>query len=335
MFGTGGNTALKVIVVMGVLAFGLLLLVAVGLNKALKPNERERVSRAPAYTTPFDANRAFRDLEQIVGFGPRPPGSEAQAKLRAYVKREVAQAGLRVREHRFEAETPLGPREMVNVVAVVQGARPGIILLGNHYDTKHFEDFAFAGANDGGSSTAWMLEMARALGPSREGRSLWLVWFDGEEAFAERPATDGLYGSRAFVEHLHETGELEQVAAMINVDMIGDCYLRILRDGDAPDWLSNVVWEMAHRIGYRMHFSDMMLDVQGGHLPFRRAGVPSLAVIDFSYGGSPLEHRKNWHTANDTLDKVCPKSLQAVAGVIYHSLAGIEGYLDTAGGGRE
>ena len=318
---------MKFIVIAGLLVFVLLMVLSFVTKKSLKPNERERVL-IRAKHSPFDRNRACRDLETIVGFGPRPPGSEALAALRRYLKRELAACGVTFREHAFQADTPQGKRTMVNLVAMVEGTHSGVILLGNHYDTKYFADMDFVGANDGGSTTAWMLEMARALGRTRTGRSLWLTWFDGEEAFETWSKTDGLYGSRAFIEHLRETDELDQVEAMINVDMIGDCYLRILRDRKAAPWLEGIVWDTAQQLGYRNHFGRLALSIEDDHIPFREAGIPALELIDFSYGGSILEHRKNWHTERDTLDKVCAESLQAVADVIYHALPAIDGHLD-------
>ena len=330
---TGGNTALKVIPVVGVLALLMLWLMSVALKRNLKPNEAQRPSVARPQS-PFDAQRAWNDLETIVGFGPRPAGSEAAEQTREYLRRHLRAAGLRVREQSFEAETPLGTREMVNLVGIVEGTRRGAIVLGNHYDTKHFEDFAFVGANDGGSTTAWMLEMARVLGARRDGRSIWLAWFDGEESFGKWSETDGLYGSRAFVAHLTETDELAHVAAMINVDMIGDCYLGVHRDRQAPAWLASIVWDTAERLGYDKHFLRQARTIEDDHLPFRRAGVPTLELIDFSYGGSLVEHGKLWHTAEDTLDHVCRESLQVVGDVLYYALPAVDVALDRQGSPR-
>lgn len=215
---------------------------------------------------------------------------------------------------------------MTNLVGVVQGTLPGLILLSNHYDTKYFPEFTFVGANDGGSTTAWMLEMARSLGPQREGRTIWLCFFDGEEAFQEWTETDSLYGSRAFVQHLAETGEAAQVRAIINVDMIGDCRLGIFKDPGAPAWLQDAVWEQAKRLGYGKAFLLSGRNIQDDHIPFRRAGIPALELIDFEYGGSAVAHQNTWHTARDTLDKVCAASLQAVGDVIYHALPVIESH---------
>lgn len=322
-----GNTALKVIVAGGVTAFVLLLLFSAGLHRMVFPDKTQIPKQGGAHS-PFDGQRAYADLEKICALGPRPPGSPEAEGLRALIREELGKVGIPVKEYPFEAETPLGKRRMVNVVGTVQGSQSGVILLGNHYDTKYFPDFRFVGANDGGSTTAWMIEMARALGPRREGRSVWLVWFDGEEAFKDWTDTDSLYGSREFVRTLRLQGKLKTVDAMINVDMIGDKYLGIARDSGAPGWLSNIVWTTAASQGYSGHFLSQSNTVQDDHMPFRLAGVPALELIDFEYGGSRLDHSNLWHTANDTIDHVSADSLQVVGDVIYDALPGIDTYLD-------
>jgi Zn-dependent M28 family amino/carboxypeptidase len=283
---------------------------------------------APGASSPFDGERAYTDLARIVAIGPRVPGTEGSAKVQTLIRDELKLAGLDVWEQTFTASTPLGPRSMTNLVGVVQGTQPGLILLTNHYDTKYFPEFVFVGANDGGSTTAWMLEMARTLGPQREGCTVWLCFLDGEEAFQTWTETDSLYGSRAFVRRLIETGEVAQVKAVVNVDMIGDCKLGIYKDPDAPEWLEEAVWAQAGRLGYDKAFLLTGRRIEDDHIPFRRAGLPALELIDFEYGGSAAAHQNTWHTSRDTLDKVCAGSLQAVGDVIYHALPVIESHVE-------
>jgi glutaminyl-peptide cyclotransferase len=325
--GGEGTSAVKVIVVLGVIAFVLLLILAAGIRQLTNRDESQAVGEVKAQS-PFDGQRAYADLETVVGFGPRPSGSEALERLRDFIRGELSAAGLEVREHAFTGQTPLGPIGMVNLYGVVEGDKPGVIILSNHYETKYFPDFEFVGANDGGSTTAWMLEMARTLGPTRSGRTIWLTFFDGEEAFADWSKTDSLYGSRAFVQRLQETGEFEQLAAVINVDMIGDCYLGINRDPDAPHWLIGPLWNTASELGYERHFQRSGRAIEDDHIPFREAGASAVNLIDFSYGGTMLDHQRNWHTPRDTLDLCCAGSLQVVGDVIYHALPELEAQLD-------
>ncbi len=328
--GRAGNTGIRVIVFLGMGTLLFLILMSYGLKQSFKPRENTRVPAAAAQS-PFDADRAWADLEHIVGLGPRPSGSEAMTTQQQYILRSLKKAGLETRQQNFDAETPRGTLPMVNIWGVVRGTRPGVIVLSNHYDTKYLPNIDFVGANDGASTTAWMLEMARCFGAERDGRTLWLVFFDGEEAQADWSKTDSLYGSRHMVKTLRETGELATIDALINVDMIGDCYLSISKDGGAPPWLSEIVWNTAARYDYEAHFGSFPAGIEDDHIPFREAAIPALELIDFSYGGSQLDHKKNWHTAEDRLDKLCPGSLRAVGDVIYHAIVVIDGQLDTIG----
>lgn len=324
---SAGQATLLVVLLLGLAGLALALLGGIAVWK-WTARDPSQIAQAATAKSPFDGKRAFADLERIVAIGPRPSGSPELEQLREMIRRELTAAGLSVWEHAFEANTPIGKIPMVNLVGVVQGTTPGIIVLGNHYETKLFTTFRFVGANDAGSSTAWMIEMARALGPRRTGRTVWLCFFDGEEAFVNWSEQDSLYGSRAFVEHLRSRGELSRIAAMINVDMIGDRYLGIYRDRSAPTWLNNLIWTRARALGYEAHFLPQSHNVQDDHVPFRRAGVPAIVIIDFVYGGSILDHNRTWHTANDTLDKVCADSLQVVGDVLYHALGDIDAHPD-------
>ncbi|MEX2016388.1 MAG: M28 family peptidase [Candidatus Hydrogenedentales bacterium] len=283
-------------------------------------------------TSPFDGSRAYRDLEALVAMGPRVPGTEASRQAQAYIRRELEQAGLTVHEHAFQAKTPKGARAMANLYGVVEGNEPGVILLSTHYDTKYMPDIQFVGANDGGSTTAWLIEMARVLGPEREGKTVWLVFYDGEEAFVEWTEDDSLYGSRAFVEHLRDKDLLETVEAAVNVDMIGDCELGVFKDAGALKWLEDAVWETAHELEHDDLFLPRPLSLEDDHVPLRDAGVPSMNLIDFHYGGGVNAHRQNWHTSRDTIDKVCAESLKVVGDVIWHALPKIERALDSQDG---
>src|SRR5467141_3020123 len=133
------------IVMAGVVAYGL-----------------QRTPPPALKNSPFNEQRADTDLRTIVGFGPRPAGSEAITKTRNYIVSELQKAGLKAQLDEFDARTPRGFRHMVNIRAVRPGAKPTLIALTGHYDTKLFDNIRFVGASDGGSSAAWLLEFARA-----------------------------------------------------------------------------------------------------------------------------------------------------------------------------
>jgi Zn-dependent M28 family amino/carboxypeptidase len=238
---------------------------------------------------------------------------------------QLRKIGVMAQVQAFTADTPHGRLGMANVVAVLPGRRPDAILLGGHYDTKWFRDIRFVGANDGGSSAAFLLELARVLaaGGKRE-YTYRIAFFDGEEARETWTAVDSLYGSRHMVADLTRTGRLPR--AMLLVDMIGDRDLAIRPEAFSTPALTEIVWASARRLGRARHFLDGAIAVEDDHAPFLRAGVPAVLLIDFDY--------PPWHTAEDTLDKVSADSLQIVGDVVVDALPRIEDWLGRTPGGR-
>jgi Zn-dependent M28 family amino/carboxypeptidase len=286
------------------------------------------VSAAPAPADPaaarFDGAAALRHLERLVAIGPRPAGTPAGARTREYITAELKRAGVQVRTEAFDAQTPDGRVPMANVIGVLPGRRPDVIAVAGHYDTKVFHEFRFVGANDGGSSTALLLELARALAARPRGYTYWIVFFDGEEARRSWTATDSLYGSRRMAAELARRGAMPR--ALILADMIGDRDLNIRREAHSTPWLTDLIWASAHRLGHGAHFLPDAIAVEDDHAPFLRAGVPAALLIDFEYGP--------WHTAEDTLDKVSARSLQIVGDVLLDALPAVEERLGTPAPGK-
>jgi len=267
-------------------------------------------------SSPFSEARADRDLRTIVGFGPRPAGSEALAKARSYIVSELSKVGLKPQLDEFDARTPKGFRHMVNIRAMRPGLKPTIIALTGHYDTKVFDRFSFTGANDGGSSTAWLLEFARAAERLKLENTLEFVFFDGEEAVVEWTDEDSVYGSRHDVDRRYRDRKLNDLKAMILVDMIGDRNLNIRQERQSTSWLKNLIWDTAHSMGYTKEFPNEQIEISDDHVPYLKAAIPSADLIDFDY---PC-----WHQACDTLDKVSAHSLKIVGDVVYFSLPEID-----------
>jgi Zn-dependent M28 family amino/carboxypeptidase len=281
------------------------------------------VSGAPG----FDAGRAFEHIRQLTAIGPRPPGSPGSAAARRYITGELTKAGIAAREQTFQAATPLGPIPMANVIGVIEGASRERILLGGHYDTKLFRQFRFVGANDGGSSTAILLELGRVLKARRNPFTIELVFFDGEEALVDWTGTDHTYGSRHYVAEARRGGTLAGIRALILFDMIADRDLTIRRESYSTDWLTDLIWASARRLGHGRAFLDERLAVEDDHKPFIEAGVPAVNVIDLEYAV--------WHTPRDTIDQVSARSIQTVADVFLDALPRIEAKLRENRGDRK
>jgi glutaminyl-peptide cyclotransferase len=268
----------------------------------------------------FDGGRAYEDVRQMVAIGPRPSGSPGIQQTRDYIKKQLAAAGLKAEELPFEAATPLGPIHMVNLRATLPGQAQnrGRIVIGGHYDTKLSHQFPFVGASDGGSSAAFLLELARALKGRANPLPIELLFLDGEEAVVEWQGTDHTYGSRHYVQEAQRAGTIKDIRAFILVDMIGDRDLDIRREQNSTRWLTDAIWNAARRLG-RPEFLDETTPIEDDHLEFLAAGVPSVDIIDLDYSA--------WHKPEDRLDRVAAGSLQAVGDVLIAGLPAIEARL--------
>jgi glutaminyl-peptide cyclotransferase len=273
------------------------------------------VLQAPAVPR-FDSNRAWEHLRQLVTLGPRPAGSPAIESSRRYIKGQLAAAGITVTDQAWDDQTPLGAVHLVNLVATIPGASKNRIVIAGHYDTKRFRDFTFVGANDGGSSAAFLLEIARVLKARGNALTVELLFLDGEEAVVEWQGNDHTYGSRHYVETAKRNGSLASLKAMVLVDMIADRDLRIKRDLNSTPWLTNIVWDAAKQQKLTAYFPSESTQIEDDHLPFLQAGVPSVDIIDLEY--------PPWHTAGDNLDAVSARSLQVVGDVVLAALPQIE-----------
>jgi Peptidase family M28 len=265
----------------------------------------------------FDGKRALEHVRQLVAVGPRVAGSPGAQQARDYITSQIKGLGLQVREQPFEARTPLGPTKMVNLRVVLPGRESsGRLIVAGHYDTKLFKEFQFVGANDGGSSTAFLIELARVLKDRPRALAIELLFLDGEEAVIDwHKDDDNTYGSRYYVEAASRDGTLKEIRALVLVDMIGDRDLRIMRESFSTPWLTDIVWSAARRLG-KGAFVAEEIEIEDDHLPFLRAGVPAVDIIDLDYPA--------WHTADDTLDKLSPDSLQLVGDVVLAALPAIE-----------
>lgn len=284
----------------------------------------------PAQPRPaFDGARAFEHVKRMVETGPRPAGSAELKQTRDYIIKELNAAGLKVTADEFTAQTPQGPRQMANVTAELTGKSPAVVIVASHYDTKPVKEFRFVGANDGGSSTGALIEIARALKASgREPEfTYWFAFFDGEEAFCKewndcsKPGQpDNTYGSRRYVARLREQNELPRVRALVLLDMIGYKNLSLPREGYSTRWLTDIVWETARSLGHGQYFPQREEFAEDDHFAFLRAGVPSVNLIQLS----DYIDAGYWHTEQDTLDKISQQSLQIVGEVVLASLPRIE-----------
>jgi glutaminyl-peptide cyclotransferase len=265
----------------------------------------------------FDGKRAFADLEAQVAIGQRPAGSEASRETAALIAQRLRDAGA--------PEVGI-QRPHLNVVGRIPGSEPGAIVLGAHHDTKDGVGMGFEGANDGASGVAVVLELARALAPRVDGQSVHLALFDAEEPRGERDfLADGLRGSRQYVDYMRRGGEqgsppLDEIEAMILFDLVGDCSLQIPYEPNSDRVLYEQVAANADEVdGDAAPFEGEASAIFDDHVPFVEAGIPAVDLIDFSFGPGPSPGEW-WHSTEDTLDKVCPESLDAVGEAVLRAI---------------
>jgi len=253
----------------------------------------------------FNGARALDYAREFVAIGPRWVGSPGHAKAEEYLRAHFKADKLE--EDAFTANTPIGLVSLRNFIVRFPGKKDGAIVLGTHYETNYpLKNINFVGANDGGSTTGLLLAIADQLrGKTLDGYSVWLVFFDGEEAFQTWSASDSTYGSRHLAAKWGHDGTLGKIKAFLLADMIGDKDLDIQRETRSTDWLVDLVRQAAKKYGDERYFFQREEPVDDDHLPFVQRGVPSIDVIDLDYGPNNSYH----HTAQDTMDKISAKSL--------------------------
>ncbi len=275
----------------------------------------------PARAQHFDGARALQYTREFVSIGPRWPTSPGHLKAEAFLHSHLQHDQLE--EDTFIANTPIGPVSMRNFIVRFPGKKDGVIVLGTHYETNYpLRKIDFVGANDGGSTTGLLLALADhfreevARNKQLDGYSVWLVFFDGEEAIQTWSQSDSTYGSRHLAARWGGDGTLKRIKAFILADMIGDKDLDIQRESNSTGWLVAIVRAAAHKYGYDKFFFARDEAVEDDHLPFLNRNVPSVDVIDLDYGPGNSYH----HTAQDTLDKVSAHSLTIDGDVFLESI---------------
>jgi len=259
----------------------------------------------PSNPITFDGSIAMKYIERQIEFGPRIPGSASSASMIDFVKKEMEFSGWIVENQNFIFDQ----ENLTNVIAKSSNNPPKIII-GTHYDTRALSDNELsqslkqtpvAGANDGASGTAVLLELGRTL--SREELDIWLVFFDAEDQ-GNLGNWEWSIGAQYFVDQLNFQPEY-----VIIIDMIGDTNLEIYKENNSTASLVDTIWFEAEKLGYQSYFiQDYKYSIIDDHLPFINKGIPTCLIIDLDY--------PYWHTTNDKLDKVSCQSLEIVGDVL-------------------
>ena len=276
----------------------------------------------PARPLIVDGERAIGYIKDIIAFGPRHAGTEGLEKTRTYIAGKLESFGLKPKRHDFTAYTPspdLKQVPMANISVDIEGPGDKKILLGGHFDGKIIKGVNFKGANDGGSSTALLLEIARYFSNRTPPCGLRIVFFDGEEAIVKWNDSDSLYGSKNMATEMKVKGEEKAFQAALIVDMIGDARLAITNELSSTPWVFNSVKKTAIRLGYKDVFKGPRAHILDDHSPFQQIGIPGAVLIDLKFGPGWTSN-SYWHTEKDDIDKISPKSIETVGHIVVESL---------------
>jgi len=271
----------------------------------------------------FDGARAYEYARQFAAIGPRWPTGPGHIKAQEFLRTHFAHDQLE--QDTFTADTPIGPVPLCNFIVRFPGRKAGAVVLGSHYETNYpLRNINFVGANDGAATTGLLMaiadrlraEAAQSRDKKLDGYSVWLVFFDGEEAIQSWSRSDSTYGSRHLAAKWGRDGTLNQIKAFLLADMIGDKDLDIQRETNSTAWLVDLVAQAAKKFGDQRYFFQQEMSVEDDHLPFVERGVPSIDVIDLDYGPNNSYH----HTAQDTMDKISAHSLTIDGDVFMESI---------------
>jgi glutaminyl-peptide cyclotransferase len=289
-------------------------------------------AQKPVPTPAVNGQAIYSLTQQFLAAAPKrfngsPGHLAAENFIKDHFKPEAAKGNFETDQ--FTANTPAGMQTMRNLIvrypgkAPRPGETPGVIVLASHYETNYpLRNIAFVGANDGACTTALLIALGQYFRTHPpQGYSVWLVFDDGEEAVQSWSASDSLYGTRHLAAKWYADGTLKRIKAFLVADMIGDKDLDILEEMGSTPWLRDLLRQAAANTHHTANVFQTQGEEEDDHLPFLKRGVPSLDVIDVDYGPHTASMPDGYHhTAQDTIDKISPKSLQISADLFLETI---------------
>jgi hypothetical protein len=291
-------------------------------KKASRPQPAPHATTAEilALLAQLDADRYLDTIEALAGFGTRYTHSAQILQARDYIKTEFEAVGLPAELDDFQ----VGGTTAYNVIATLTGTtRPNewYIVCGHYDSTSEVPNTTAPGAEDNGSGTAGVLELARVLADEAQEATIKFIAFAGEE--------QGLFGSDHYVDELSASGDLGKVKDVINMDMIsytadGDLDV-LLETRPFAEPLMDKLRETAAQFTTLRVVTDLS-PCCSDHMPFLDAGVPAVLSIENDYNIYPDYHRSTDVPANITVGmgmEIMKMDLAALAELISGSPPGI------------
>ena len=302
----------------------------------------------PSFSTPnedcslldelnFNGTRAFSDIEWQLSLGPRLPESNASSTFRENLSNMLHEIGFEVHlnEHQHQNYNFTNVQARYSPTTNASSTLPRVVVSA-HYDSRNIADRdenvsyhsqPIDGANDGGSGTAVLMELARIIPMLNLPYTIELLWTDAEDQ-----DDNFTLGAKAWAENLTQE-EIESIDSFILLDMVGDRDLKLQKIMPGNDSLYNQISSIANKLGYtenskcQTDFPLGVLDytntsfVFDDHVHPHQLGIPSIDIMDPVYGDETNNGFGTfWHTMNDTIDNVSPESLLAVGRIVEYGL---------------
>ncbi|WP_017730198.1 M28 family peptidase [Nafulsella turpanensis] len=289
----------------------------------------------------FDADSAYSYVDKQVNFGPRVPNTPEHREAGDYLVRKLEEFGAEVKVQEFEATAFDGTvLQLRNIIGSYKPEAQKRVLLAAHWDTRPFADKEedeslhnqpIAGANDGGSGVAVLLEIARLINQN-EGPQVGvdIIFFDGEDygepeflpmEDREPNRTYWCLGSQYWAENKHVPNYTAYFGILL--DMVGAENAQFWREGYSREYAPSVlkrVWAWGHELGYSRYFkysnSEAIID---DHVFMNRAGVPSIDIIDYD-PASDFYFGDYHHTLKDDMGIISKETLKAVGETVLHTI---------------
>ncbi len=270
----------------------------------------------------FSAVQASNALSNVVSFvsecTPRDGGTPGSERAAVWLHTRLTGLGVKAAIDRFTDITPDGPQPFANVLATIPGTGDDWVVLLSHFDTKSKISKAFQGANDGGSSTGLLLELAAALNSGAPRKlNVLCAFLDGEECRLGFSDRDGFHGSKHLAKAVKQ--QQKKVKAVILMDMVGDSDLKITIPHNGTAALRVLALEAAEATGDRAKIGLFDGIIYDDHQAFLELGYPAIDLIDLVYGSRPGEN-DYWHTTKDTVDKLSAESLLTTGRIVLELL---------------
>lgn len=300
-----------------------------GCSENTDSSERLNFSDQGREVPTFNADSAYKFIEQQVAMGPRNPGSKGHQQTESYLleKLRTYASERSVYPQHFTAEGYEGDTlQLTNIIAAFNTQSSDRIMLCAHWDTRpradkdtENSDEPILGANDGGSGVGVLLELARLFEENPPPIGVDIVLFDGEDYGKEGDLEKYFLGSQYWSRNPPVKGYAPRFGILL--DMVGGENAQFPKEGYSMRYapaLVNEVWSIADQKEYNELFPDREGNtISDDHVIINRnLGIPTINIIDHQITKNGAEFAPYWHTHNDNMNIINEETLDRVGRVL-------------------